>query len=277
VAVLGITAYAFYESTTGMYQFGNPRRSEAFLFYTAYMSTIIGCGALLIMAARSASSITSEKERDCWVSLLGMPLTPAEIVGAKVAGNMYAMRWLLFLLAIIWGLAVLLDPGAIVPIGFQCVTLAILAFYISALGVIYSLWCKSSLKAMAATLATAIFVGGGYMFCCMVCLIGSHGPGDEIAVIFAGVVPMLLAIPYVAYFEPNFLQHGGGFIAAYIFGLIGYSIAGIMLYGGAISNFDSLVGRVGRDFVKRPPPRLPAKPRTENAPPNVIVAEAVEE
>lgn len=277
LAVLGFTAYFFYESTVGMYQYGNPNRHEAYLTYTAIISNIIGCGSLLIMAARAASSITSEKERDCWVSLLGTPLLPAEIISAKVLGNMYAMRWMFFLLAIIWGLAMSLDPGSIVPIGFQCATLVMLAFYVSALGVLYSLWCKTSLKAMAATLATAIFVGGGYMFCCLVCLIGSHGPGHEIEVILAGVIPMLLAIPYIAYFEPHFFQNAGGILAAYVIGLIGYGCFGMALYGSAIANFESLVGRVGRDFVKRPPPRLPAAPRSENPPPSIITAEAVEE
>jgi hypothetical protein len=82
----------------------------------------------------------------------------------------------------------------------------------------------------------------------------------------------------VAYFEPNFLQHSGGMLAAYVFGLIGYTIAGAALYGGAVVNFDSLVGRVGRDFVpKRRPPRIPTAPRVEKAAQDIIVAETVDE
>ena len=77
---------------------------------------------------------------------------------------------------------------------------------------------------------------------------------------------MLLAIPYVAYFEPNFIQHGAGFLVAYVIGLIGYSLAGLALFSGTIINFDSMAGRVGRDFIpQRRPPR------------QAVVAEVVQE
>jgi hypothetical protein len=151
-----------------------------------------------------------------------------------------------------------------------------LSFFVSSLGVLYSLWCKTSLKAMAASLTTLLFVGGGYMFCCAVCMIGSHGPGRDIEIMFAGVIPMLLALPYPAYLEPDFFRHTDGLCVAYVIGLIGYSIAGFALFSGAIVNFESLVGRIGRDFVPHRPPASQRKSPGQ-APPPLVAAEIVEE
>jgi ABC-type Na+ efflux pump permease subunit len=229
------------------------------------------------MAARAASSITSEKERDCWTSLLGTPLTPFEIVWAKVAGNLYAARWFFYLLMTIWASAIVLVPNFIFPVVLQGGTFVMLAFFVSSMGVLYSLWCKTSLKAMAATLATGIFVGGGYMFCCGICMVFAHGGGRDTEIMFAGVMPFLLAFPGIVFAEPG---NGGPetIYAAYILGLLFYGIVGPALFGIAIVNFESLVGRIGRDFERHQrPPKQPVAPQTASPFQSSIVAEVVEE
>ncbi len=276
LAVLGGTAYAFYYN---VYEFNNRNyygsgrpAYTGYLIYTAVMTMILGSGGLLLMAARAAGAVTSEKERDCWVSLLSTPLRPGEIVWGKVAGNLYSSRWILFLLAVIWGLAVLLDPLFLGPVLLQGWTYLSVAFFVSSLGILYSLKCRTSLKAMAATLATLIFVGGGYTFCCLVMMIGSHGPGNGTQLIVAGVIPFLLMYPGMIYAEPHAPD---GIHAAYVIGLLFYSVAGPVLLSIAIANFDGLVGRVGRDFV-RLPRRMADKP-SKNASQETIVDEVVEE
>ena len=57
-----------------------------------YMGTLLACGALLMVAARAAGSIASERERDCWTSLLSTPLEPGEIIWAKIAGSVWSIR-----------------------------------------------------------------------------------------------------------------------------------------------------------------------------------------
>jgi ABC-type transport system involved in multi-copper enzyme maturation permease subunit len=279
LAVLGITAYAFYDNVFERPSSFYGRNFEGYLVYTTVMTTILSCGCLLLIAARAASSITSEKERDCWISLLSTPLTPGEIVWAKVSGNLYAARWFLGLLAMLWGLAVMLVPIYIGAVLLQAATFAILAFFASSMGVLYSLWCKTSMKAMAATVATGIFVGGGYLFCCAFCMILNHGgSGHEEEIMFAGVMPFLLAFPSFVFIEP-----GGGsataktILAAYVLGMLFYGIMGPVLFGMAIANFESLTGRVGGFFV----PHRPGKKATTDQMPSPlqepIVVEAVEE
>ncbi|MCC6124642.1 MAG: ABC transporter permease subunit [Pirellulales bacterium] len=276
LAVLGFTEYYYWESFQRASWRSYANRHQDFLQFTTFMSTTLCCGALLIMAARAAGAITSEKERDCWISLLSTPLTPREIVWSKVAGNLYAARWIFFLLAVIWGAAVSLEPGFIAAIFFQLGTLLVLAFFVSSLGVLYSLWCKTSLKAMAATLATLVFVGGGYLFCCMVVLIGGGG-GDGVQIIIAGLIPFLLAFPDIAYVESGVFHREAVLPAAYALGTGGYALAGFVLFASAVGNFDSFAGRVGGNFQSPwPRPLPPSVPPREN-PPDAIVAEAVEE
>jgi ABC-type transport system involved in multi-copper enzyme maturation permease subunit len=255
-AVVGITVYQYIQMLRydlNMYSY----RRTGFFEYTATMSTIIGCIALLLLAARAAGAITSEKERDCWISLLGTPLLPREIVWAKVAGNLYTARWLFFLQMALCTLALTVSADFILPIIFHAGTFLMLAFFVSTVGVHYSLYCKTSLKAMAATLATLIFVGGGYLFCCFVCFIGMRGggPGDEAMLVLTPCIPFLLAFPYVLYLNDNILNHAPVVLVAYFLGTVGYGVASGVLFVSAVNNFDRLAGRTGRDFDRPRPIR----------------------
>ena len=91
--VLGVivpTFYVFFESYghTSPYQ----TVAEQYIGYAMGMGTLLGCGGLLLVASRAAGSITSEKERDCWTSLLSTPLEPGEIVWAKIFGSIWSLR-----------------------------------------------------------------------------------------------------------------------------------------------------------------------------------------
>ena len=106
---------------------------------------------------------------------MSTPLEPREIILGKIVGNIWAARGIFIVLAIIWGLGAILDPGFVIAIVFMMGTLLILAVYASGLGVLYSLWCRTSMRAMAATLATGLFAGGLYLCCCIPLMIGSQG------------------------------------------------------------------------------------------------------
>jgi hypothetical protein len=108
---------------------------------------------------------------------------------------------------------------------------------------------------MAATLATLIFAGGGYLFCCFICLTGMRGsgPGDEISLIFAPCIPFLLAFPDVVYLQGDVLRQQPATLVAYLFGAAGYCVASGVLFVSAVNNFDRLTGRTGPDFDRRRP------------------------
>jgi len=188
-----------------------------------------------------------------------------------VLGSIYAVRGVFFLLAFVWLLALIVEPGFLVSIVFILGTLLLLAFSVSSLGVLLSLWCRNSLRAMAATLAIGLFVGGGYLFCCMTILIASSpGPGDGTQIILAPCMPYLLAFPGVVYSQGEILRREPTMLAAYVLGIIGYAVASLLLIAGAIGNFDQLCGRTGMT-----PPRRP--PRPWPGPPEFVVPEIVEE
>ena len=247
IGVILPTIYAFLRSGYG-YQ--NARNS--YLEYAGTMGTILACGGLLLAAARAAGSITSERERDCWMSLMATPLDPSEIVWAKIAGSVWSIRGVVALLLLIWGLAVLLSPDFIFVIPFLLGTFLLLAFYAAALGVNYSLRCRNSLRAMAATLATGLFIGGLYLFCCIpVAFAGGPGSGEGFMLVLSPCVPFLLAVPIVVYVAGEDLfrgprDEGAIMLLAYIFGTVGYAIAGISLTGSSIGSFDRLAGRTVR-------------------------------
>jgi len=268
LVVIGLTLYVFFTALTAPYRrYGRP--GSYYSEYAVGMGTFLACGGLLLAAARAAGSITSEKERDCWTSLLSTPLEPSEIVWAKIAGSLWSLRALVVVLLVIWGLAGVLDPGFLITVPFTFGMFLLLAFYITALGVRFSLRCRSSLRAMGATLATALFVGGVYLFCCMPVLIASRA-GEEATVMFAPFVPFLLAFPGVAYMEGEHFfrsRETTPMLFAFIAGTVGYLIAGIALTLSSIGSFDRLAGRTrwrtSISFVPFPP-KPPPKPPMES-------------
>ena len=164
------------------------------------MGTFLACGGLLLAAARAAGSITSEKERDCWTSLLSTPLEPGEIVWAKIAGSVWSLRGVAMLLLLIWGLGVLLDPPFLVACAIHVWNVPAAGFLRCRAGRAVFAAVPSSLRAMAATLATALFVGGLYLFCCMpVMFAASPRSGEGAMLMFTPCVPFLLVFPGVVY------------------------------------------------------------------------------
>lgn len=263
LVILGTTLYQFAWATS----IALSANRSWYLEYAITMTAFVNCGVLLLIAARAASSITSEKERDAWVSLLSTPLGAAEIVGAKVAGNVWAARWLFAVEGVILGLALAFDLGFLIAIFFTAATTLLLSVFASSLGVLSSLVCRTSLRAMGMTIAIGVFVGGGYLFCCIPLFVGV---GDEGIIFFSPCMPFLMAIPGIMYVQAI---HGYGhnepaMVAAYLFGIAGYSVATVALISTMIGNFEQWVGRcVHRSLLApvyvpsaKPPSPIPSTP-----------------
>jgi len=217
--------------------------------YASMAGALAGCAALLLIGMRAAGAIAGEKERDCWLSLVSTPLTAREIVLAKVVGNVYALRWILVVPIGIWALGVVLWLPYLLVLLVLVVLLLLLALFISSLGVLASFLCRTTLRAMGATLATALFLGGGYLgLCCLPLMIGGPGSGTA-AIILAPCAPFLLFIPGLIYVDlfHNFLRGDQGVvIAAFFVGVLGYALATAMLCASMVANFDRWAGRTRR-------------------------------
>jgi ABC-type transport system involved in multi-copper enzyme maturation permease subunit len=259
LVILGVLASTVV-AWTSSYSVASPNYPavRTYAQYAAVMGTAVGCGIIVLVAARAAMSVAGEKERQTWDAVLATPLSARQIVVAKIVGSLYAMRWLFALLLILWCPAVVMTGGYVLAIPLVFGPLVVLIWYACALGVLFSLVCRSSAWAMAVTLAIGLWAGGGYLFtCCLpVLIMGSGGPN---AVIFAPCVPFLLAVPGIGFTEVWFGADWREWepIAAFLLGMIAYFFAAILLTVAAIANFDQLAGRVQLDWhnVARPPRR----------------------
>ena len=232
--------------------------------YLASLSAVLGTALLLLAAARAAGLVTTEKERDCWLSLLATPLTGRDVVLGKLAGNLYSLKSPMALLAGAWGLGLLLDPVMIVAAVAYFVTFLACASFVTSLGLYFSLSSATTMRATGATLATALFIGGGYFFCCcMPILIGGSGSGDEFAIGLAPCMPFLLAWPGVHYFETHssYRTSEAGLLAAYVLGTIGYAGATTLFVAFMTREFERLAGRNrGRPDEMQPVRAAPPAP-----------------
>ena len=270
LAVCGFTLYTFNE-TAGQ---GWRRDTESFCAYVTFMSTLLSCGGLLLLTARAAGSITSEKERDCWVSLISTPLEAGEIVKAKILGSLWSLRGLVPFLAVVWLPALMLRPFYFWGIVFALLGLAILAAFTATLGVYCSLSSKNTLRAMGAALGITIFLGGGYLLCCCpVAMAGSPGPRDGFEIGLVPCMPFLLAWPGAAsiMLDPStprgMEREFGAFMAAYLVGTIGYAVAAVLMLVATIGNFDEKSGRLQRRSGYSQRPRLRSEEESQSQPP----------
>ena len=91
---------------------------------------------LVAATAMAATSVTGERERATWTSLAMTLVDGREVVRAKVAGALWAVRGLLVPFAVIWGIG--LATGSVHPIGVlaSAAGLVTLLGYGAALGVL---------------------------------------------------------------------------------------------------------------------------------------------
>jgi ABC-type transport system involved in multi-copper enzyme maturation permease subunit len=207
--------------------------------------TVIYVLVLLGVAANAATSVTSEREADSWTSLISSPLSGLEILRAKMMGAIWSMRGLWFGLLCVWLVGLLL--GALHPLGliFSSIELAVFLAFAAALGVSISMRAKSSLRAQVATIATLVFINGGYLLCCI--------PLEpDTFVIAAGSTPFIMAVCPLSYSDVaefwNGLQRTSNQSAiACVAGFVIYSLAAFALAATAFESFDRVMDRPSRE------------------------------
>jgi ABC-type Na+ efflux pump permease subunit len=230
IVVCGVTIYVFFTSLDQP----STQRGESYCAYAVGMSTFLCCCGLLLLIARAAGSITGERERDCWASLISTPLQPEQIIKAKIAGSMWSLRGLAPLLAVVWLPALLLRPSYSLGIAFSLLDLAILAAFAAALGVYASQNAKSTLHAMGASLGTAVLIG-----CVSSCCCGLLAPFSPVFLLACpGIVSLWLSSATGDSLGLLLLAVG-----AYLIGTVGYAAAAWGMMNKAIKQFDKRNGR----------------------------------
>ena len=216
----------------------------SFLISSLVALMFVTSGVLLLIAARAATSVTGERERDTWTTLIGTTLGGPEIVLAKIAGNVFAFRYLLAGLGFAWMLMLSRAPLMAIPMAYWLLILTETCWFASALGVFFSLHSKSTARAMGATVGTLFLVGGGYFFCCLPAVIKA-GPGsDGLLISMAPMIPFLLVFPPIcAVVGAPSDSEASVLFSAVMLGTTGYGIAGIAITSYCMAAFNRLAGR----------------------------------
>jgi ABC-type transport system involved in multi-copper enzyme maturation permease subunit len=237
---VALSGLALTAATAGAFRAGASRGSAAYFDFSSQAGTLVACFGLLWLVSRGASLVTSERQRQTWDTLLGLPISPGQIVLGKLLGNLYAGRWLLFALAVVWGLGGWFRPAQLLSAGASLALFLILAWFGSAVGLWFSFGCQSSLRAMVGAVGTCLFVGGGYL---MLFYPVVSGRGESVALFLAPCVPALFAVAH----DVGRLARGSSASPGLGLLLLGagcYLAAAALLTLAAVQAFGRLTGRL---------------------------------
>lgn len=222
---------------------------EMFTLFAMPMSAIVACGGLLIVAARSAAGISSERERETWTMLINTPLTGGEILRGKIAGNCYAARGVWGLLALLWGLTATLDAAFLLVIPFLAATVALLAVFVSMVGLFCSLRLTTSIRAMSSSLAICLALEGGYLFCCFPCAFDAWGGWFPILSLW---MPFLIVAPALLMMWDSWWNESAMYALSYGVGMLAYASCVALMSAAWKEQFDQHAGRIGSRLVFAP-------------------------
>ena len=214
---------------------------ELFLDELVRYSVLFYVAGLLVVAVRSATSVTSEREAGTWDGVLNTPLEPAEIVREKVLGALTRQRAILSLVLAPWlfGLAL----GALHPIGLLLAIagLAVFLFFASALGTLFSIRSKTSGRALVRTLGVLLVLN-----LVPVLVAGYLTRSPEFAGLFGSTAVVLYYLPISNNLMDKIVAapaNGARLLGVYSALIAAYAAIGWVLCRAAIRKFDSAVDR----------------------------------
>jgi ABC-type transport system involved in multi-copper enzyme maturation permease subunit len=227
------------------------------------MNVVIGILMLLGVAVRAAGSIGAERDRDTLTSLMTTTLTTGEIMIAKWWGALWSVRSFLWWLIPVWLIAMVF--GGVNPLAFflHIVAFVAPAMCFTSIGLWYSARCRTTLRATAWTIATAILVGGGHWLCMGMCCymplaIIARGGGKGFEYILTG--EFAVTPPFIFGWDPfrefSDLQMMGEARSMPVFagvGIVAWCIAALIIWSAARVRFEKLTNRAEIERPIRPP------------------------
>ncbi len=145
---------------------GDLHRTE-FNRFLRYLTSGVEFLILLIAAGLAAGTVTAERARETWVSLVATPLSGRDILRAKMMGTAWKVRWGAVLLIALWSVG--LFSGAVHPVGFvvAAVLLGLSTWFMVGLGTYMSLISRDSRQASSRALVPALLLSGSFLACYM--------------------------------------------------------------------------------------------------------------
>jgi ABC-type transport system involved in multi-copper enzyme maturation permease subunit len=195
------------------------------------LGTLLACVLFLQVGVRAAGVVRAEKDRDTLDSLLTTPLTSEEILWGKWLGSVASVRPLVFGLGLVWTLAVLgggLSPLALpgLVIYVACCTAAM-----ASIGLWFSVACRTTLRAITATLFTVLGLAFGHWLVWLCCAFNGpvhDGPGELLIRLQSGFTPPAALAALLPFRAADDLRHRWGPESAE--GVF-FSLVGAVLWG----------------------------------------------
>jgi ABC-type transport system involved in multi-copper enzyme maturation permease subunit len=138
------------------------RLGQATNLWVRVVGTVVACLTLVGVAARAASSVSGERERQTLDPLLTTPLDSSTILGAKWLGSILSLRWAWIWLCVVWTCGLLTGGLDIVTLPWLLLSCSVYAGCVAALGIFFSTRGWTTLRATMATLAMAAAVTLGH-------------------------------------------------------------------------------------------------------------------
>src|SRR5262249_26224938 len=130
--------------------------------WVRFLGTMVACLLLLAVAARAASSVSNERDRQTLGGLLTRPPETKTILLAKWLGSITSVRRGWLWLGAIYGVG--LVTRGLEPIALVLLLLAWLVYagVVSIMGLWFSIVCRTTLRATILTLISAVAAGVGH-------------------------------------------------------------------------------------------------------------------
>jgi ABC-type transport system involved in multi-copper enzyme maturation permease subunit len=127
------------------------------------VGAIVACLLLIGVAVRAASSISGERDRLTWDSLLASPLESSAILFGKWLGSLLSVRWGWLWLGVIWGQGSALGGLHLLALPLLVLAWLVYAGLLATVGLWFSLVCATSSRAMVWTLFTILALAAGFL------------------------------------------------------------------------------------------------------------------
>jgi ABC-type transport system involved in multi-copper enzyme maturation permease subunit len=211
---------------------------------TSFASIAWIAAGYLVIAFRAASSISEEKDRDCWISLLATPVTARELVFSKILGSFLAIvPYLLIQTPAVLACSFLI-PFGVIRLVFWLLTVCCYGWLIASIGVQQSMVQKNSGRAIGVTLfITALVCGLMHLFLTPVLFMNG-----DIYKIIGGSLPW---VPIVGAFTFSLSDRGSDgtmeMIVVSIIFMVIYSIVSLTIYSWLVNRFPRFSERIEGD------------------------------
>jgi ABC-type transport system involved in multi-copper enzyme maturation permease subunit len=129
--------------------------------WTRVGGAMVACLLLVGVAVRAATSISSERDRLTWDSLLTSPLETRDILFAKWLGSLLSVRWGWLWLGAIWGVGSALGGLHVLALPVLLLAWMIYGGLLAIVGLWFSLVCQTSLRAIIWTFFAILAVAAG--------------------------------------------------------------------------------------------------------------------